>query len=121
MHWKRDRKRLDSSVRNARDSIRFLMYRNLHECAYPGSIKYGIAACQNLITENKIFCKRCFQIVTPEARRKWQDAFPYDVPYDVAVKPSNQDQREAILTFVQCITFAKRQLSLFGGKDRMAE
>jgi hypothetical protein len=88
----------------------------LHECAYPGSIKYAIPPCQNLITENKIFCVRCFNVTTPEARKRWREAFPYDLPYDLAMKPAHADQRETILQFVQCITFAKRQLSLFGRK-----
>lgn len=93
------------------------MYDNLHECAYPGSIRFGIEACRNLVTANKIFCKKCFQIVTPSARVAWKEAFPYDVPYEVAVKPTNDDQREAILHFVENVTFAKRQLSLFGRKE----
>lgn len=103
------------SVSGAKEEDQFL-YHNLHECAYPGSIKFEISPCQNLITENKIFCSSCFQIATPAARRAWKDAFPYDLPYDIAMKPAHADQREAILKFVQCITFAKRQLSLFGRK-----
>lgn len=94
------------------------MFSNKHECCYPGSRKYGIPECHNLVTENKIFCKSCFQIVSPAARTAWRLAFPYDVPYDVAMKPSHADQREAILRFVENVTFAKRQLSLFGRKEK---
>jgi hypothetical protein len=93
---------------------RALVYDNLHECGYPGSVKYEIEPCQNLITQNKIFCRPCFQLVTTEARKNWRLAFPYDVPYDIGLR----DRREEILSFVQCITFAKRQLSLFGRKEK---
>jgi hypothetical protein len=90
------------------------MFDNLHECAYPGSVKYDIPPCINLVTRNKIFCRQCFQLVTPEARKTWRIEFPYDVPYDIAAK----DRKEAVLQFVQNITFAKRQLSLFGRKGK---
>lgn len=87
-----------------------------HPCCYPGSVKYNIPPCENIVAMNKIFCKSCFQLVTPAARVAWRSAFPYDVPYELATKPSHEDQRIAVLTFVQHVTFAKRQLSLFGKK-----
>jgi len=69
--------------------------------------------CKNLVTENKIFCESCFRLVTPEARKNWVLAFPYDVPYDIAMKPDHEDQRKAIERMRVNIAFAKKQNSLF--------
>lgn len=93
------------------------MFDNLHECAYPGSLHYEIPPCQNLVTKNKIFCRKCFQSVTPAARKKWREVFPFDVAYDLVMMPGREDQREQVLKFAQSVTFAKRQLSLFGRKE----
>lgn len=89
----------------------------MRECAYAGSKEHHIPECKNLVNENKIFCKWCFQIVSTEARKNWKLAFPYDVPYDLAMRASHADQRAAILRFQENITFAKRQLSLFAERE----
>ncbi len=78
-----------------------------------GTRKCEAMGCKNLVTENKIFCHYCLSLVTPEARKNWLLAFPYDVPYDVAMKPNHEDQRKAIERMRENITFAKKQKSLF--------
>ena len=75
--------------------------------------KCAFDPCPNLVTEHKIFCQFCFSTVTPEARKNWKIAFPYDVPYDVAMKPSHEDQRKAIERMRENLAFVKRQTSLF--------
>jgi hypothetical protein len=82
-------------------------------CHYDGSEEYRILPCINSVSPNKIFCRQCFQIVTPKARAAWRVAFPYDVPYQIASKATHEDQAEMILQFQEHITFAKRQLMLF--------
>lgn len=83
-------------------------------CHYNGSEKDRILPCNNLVTINKIFCKQCFQIVTPAARANWRIAFPYDVPYDLVMgKVTHEDQAEMVLQFQEHITFAKKQQMLF--------
>lgn len=69
--------------------------------------------CQNRVNPKRIFCENCFRLVTPEARRNWLIAFPYDVEYALTMKPGHSDQALAVTRMRENIRFAKRQISLF--------
>jgi len=91
-----------------------------HKCAYDGDVllwngyEIRFLPCKNEVTQNKIFCRDCFQSVTPQMRRNWGVVFPYDVPYDLVMKsPIHYDQKLVVEQMRKSITQAKLQLSLF--------
>lgn len=78
-----------------------------------GTRKCAYLPCPNLVTESKIFCRYCMAAVGPGERAIWRLAFPFDTPYDIAMKPDHEDQARAIERMRQGLDLVRRQESLF--------